>query len=208
MPLAPRLPQCDAVFNLHIWQPGWYTWHFFGKTMYLHHTSHLILDHAALNPSENYWSSYIAYILPYFFGCEQHRFACSVLGQKKTFSLNGGDLMVIPSHGWNHEVDGSVGPLPDSTNQPFFNGEKPPTCSDTTLPYRGTTLPYRRLGSARIAAAWHPWSTWRPGCFFFLVVCKKPRRWWWLPQVENFQNGISLSSFFTFWCHVEVWCWT
>ena len=154
---------------------------------------------------------------PLFFGCEQHRLACSVVGQKiKTFSLNGGHLMVmnpmVESVNKQHiETTKLMVPSDDSPrlneNQPFFNGENhqrvptPPCHTEAQLCHT------EGLGAPELLLLGIPEALGDLDVFF-LVVCKKPRRWWWLPQVENFQNGNLTCSFFTFWCHVEVWCWT
>ena len=128
------------------------------------------------------------------------------LDQKiKTLSLNGGDLMVIPSHGWNHEVDGSIGRLSPTQRKPTLQ-RSVTVKSDTTINQRhNSAIPkaWERQNCCCLASLKHL-ETWM---FFF--GCLFSRR-----GVDDDFPKLKISKteshlfLFTCWCHVEVWCWT
>ena len=208
MPLAPGLPPCIWSYPVKCgpihWrciQPTHLTTRLIHAAFFWHNyvLASYISSYSRSCWSEPFWKLLIKLYrwkkLPYFLDVNNIDLLVRCLGKKnillKWWWLNGDE-----SFGWNHQFDGSIGRLSPTQRKPTnpSNGENHQRgTSDTTLPYKGTTLPYQRLGSARIAAAWHPWNTWRPGWWFvFRSFVKRRGRWWWLPQVEHFQNGISL----------------
>lgn len=186
----------DAVFNLHIWQQA-DTLAFFWQN-YLHHTSHLILDHAGLNPSENYSSSHIAYVLPYFFGCEQLRFASSVTKQKHILQ------MVVGFNGWIYHgrIRKQQSLKPRSWWDLSLQPTHPQVTNDTIKQRHNSAIPkaWERQNCCCLASLKHL-ETWMAG---------QQRRPWWLSEVKNMVHlkTVIIISNFRNLTTLPFWCWS